>query len=152
VIAEIHKKLAAGTKPIKGVLVENKGLSETVHYRMIDEKDLPRLRGIFEEIVGFYLSSGRIKTAENKKTLEVLPNTEWDKGKMVLKLSGSYAGGDALPVYVGDDRTDEDAFKAVKKCGIPILVSETPKRSHARYYLKDADEVVRFLEMLPDLH
>jgi len=58
VIAEIHKKLAAGTKPIKGVLVENKGLSETVHYRMIDEKDLPRLRGIFEEIVGFICLQG----------------------------------------------------------------------------------------------
>jgi len=151
VIAEIHKKLAAGTKPIKGVLVENKGLSETVHYRMIDEKDLPRLRGIFEEIVGFYLSSGRIKTAENKKTLEVLPNTEWDKGKW-FEAFRQLRRRRCLPVYVGDDRTDEDAFKAVKKCGIPILVSETPKRSHARYYLKDADEVVRFLEMLPDLH
>ena len=45
--------------------------------------------------------------------MEIRPTIEWDKGHAVeyfletLGLSNS----DVIPVYIGDDRTDEDAFK-----------------------------------------
>ncbi|MFZ2455958.1 MAG: trehalose-phosphatase [Candidatus Altiarchaeia archaeon] len=150
-IKEIHEKLLFETKEFKGVFVENKEISEALHYRMADEKDIPEIRKIFSRVVGPYLSSGKIRTAKNKKTLEVLPDINWNKGKMVLKLLEERAGGDALAIYVGDDRTDEDAFQAVGKNGISVLVSERPKKSHAGYYLKDVNEVVRFLGLLKGL-
>jgi trehalose-phosphatase len=151
IIEEIHEKLLIKTGSIKGVILENKGISEAVHYRMADEKDVPEIRKIFRHIVNPYLSSGKIRITRNKKTFEVLPDIDWDKGKMAQKLLREHAGRDALAVYVGDDRTDEDAFQAVGKNGISVLVSERPKKSHARYYLKDVNEVVRFLGLLKGL-
>lgn len=148
IINEIHKKLLIETRSINGIIIENKGLTETVHYRMVSNKDLSRLRKIFRKIVNFYLSDGKIKTSRNKKTLEILPNIDWDKGKIVLKLWGDSAEKGILPIYVGDDRTDADAFKALKRFGIPVLVSENPGKSNAQYYLKDVKDVIKFLNML----
>ena len=50
-----------------------------------------------------------------KKVFELRPASEWHKGKAVVWLLEALglAGSDALPVYLGDDVTDEDAFGAV---------------------------------------
>ena len=50
-----------------------------------------------------------------------------------------------LPIYIGDDRTDEDAFRALEKRGIAILVSEQPQVTAANYWLSKPEEVERFL-------
>ncbi|PIN21272.1 Trehalose-phosphatase [Handroanthus impetiginosus] len=57
---------------------------------------------------------------------------------------------DVLPIYVGDDRTDEDAFKVLKEGnrGFGIIVSSVPKESNASYSLRDPSEVMDFLKML----
>jgi trehalose 6-phosphate phosphatase len=59
---------------------------------------------------------------------------------------------DVLPVYIGDDRTDEDAFKVLRKRGqgIGILVSKCPKETNASYSLQDPGEVMDFLLRLVD--
>lgn len=148
IINEIHKKLLIETRSINGIIIENKGLTETVHYRMVSNKDLSRLRKIFRKIVNFYLSDGKIKTSRNKKTLEILPNIDWGKGKIVLKLWSDSSEKGILPIYIGDDRADEDAFKALEKFGISVLVSENPGKSNAKYYLKSINDVIIFLRSL----
>ena len=55
-----------------------------------------------------------------------------------------------LPVYIGDDSTDEDAFKALKNKGLTIFVGESSD-SKAGYYLKNTEEVVKFLRLISDL-
>uniref|UniRef100_A0A2K1R4N9 Trehalose 6-phosphate phosphatase n=1 Tax=Populus trichocarpa TaxID=3694 RepID=A0A2K1R4N9_POPTR len=57
---------------------------------------------------------------------------------------------DVLPIYVGDDRTDGDAFKILRErnCGYGILVSKSPKESNAYYSLRDPSEVMEFLMFL----
>ena len=59
-------------------------------------------------------------------------------------------GKDILPLYLGDDVTDEDAFKALKDKGITVFVGE-PQQSHAQYYLKDTQEVSDFLKRVVQL-
>jgi len=54
----------------------------------------------------------------------------------------------ALPIYIGDDRTDEDAFRAIDQRGIGIVVAEQSQSTAARYSLKNPDEVERFLRAL----
>jgi trehalose 6-phosphate phosphatase len=54
----------------------------------------------------------------------------------------------ARPIYIGDDRTDEDAFRALEKRGVGILVSEEPKPTAASYSLRDPSDVERFLRTL----
>jgi trehalose-phosphatase len=56
--------------------------------------------------------------------------------------------GGIRPIYIGDDSTDEDAFRALQQHGIGILVSEQLQPTAARYSLKDPDEVERFLRAL----
>jgi trehalose 6-phosphate phosphatase len=55
---------------------------------------------------------------------------------------------DTRPIYIGDDRTDEDAFRALEQSGVGILVSEEPRATAASYTLRDPSEVERFLREL----
>ncbi|MBM3244675.1 MAG: trehalose-phosphatase [Candidatus Omnitrophica bacterium] len=129
---------------IKGVLIEDKKLSLALHFRLVDRKQLPFVKTVFHEIIILYLAKNKIKIKYGKEVLEVRPPVQWDKGKVVLWLLArqkfAKAGAEVLPVYIGDDITDEDAFKAFQRLGITILVGK-PKPSYAHYYLKNPDEV-----------
>jgi len=56
--------------------------------------------------------------------------------------------GDVYPIYLGDDATDEDAFRALKGKGLSILVAEGARKSEAEYFLRDVEEVKEFLGRL----
>jgi len=156
VIERIYKKLNGKLAGIKGALVENKGLGLSVHYRLVDEGSLPKVRAAFDEAVKEAEASGRIRVTHGKKVFEVRPAVDIDKGKAVGMLidnhiNRSAAGnGKLMPIYIGDDRTDEDGFRAIEEYGrgISIFVGAPRTRSAARYYLKSTDEVLEFLNKL----
>jgi trehalose-phosphatase len=87
---------------------------------------------------------------DGKKVYELLPDIDWDKGKAVLWLLKTLGleSRNVLPIYIGDDRTDEDAFRALEKRGVAILVSEHPQVTAASYWLNNPEEVERFLHAL----
>ncbi|CAL5369133.1 unnamed protein product [Camellia sinensis] len=73
---------------------------------------------------------------------EIRPTIKWDKGKALefLLESLGYANcSDVFPVYIGDDRTDENAFKVLRDRGqgFGILVSKIPKDTNASYCLQE---------------
>jgi alpha,alpha-trehalase len=88
-----------------------------------------------------------LRRMDGKKVYELLPDINWNKGKAVLWLLETLEveRGKALPIYIGDDRTDEDAFRALEKRGVAILVSEHPQATAANYCLNNPEEVERFL-------
>jgi len=141
--SDLGKKLAG----IKGAFLEDKGLSLALHFRIVDKDEVSFVKEVFHETVIFHLAKNRIKIKEGKKVLEVRPLMEWDKGKVVLWLLNreKFRRFDTVPVYIGDDTTDEDAFKALERIGLTIFVG-APKRSLAQYYLKDTAEVHEFLK------
>ncbi|MCI13454.1 putative trehalose-phosphate phosphatase G-like, partial [Trifolium medium] len=78
--------------------------------------------------------------------LEIRPVIDWNKGKAVeflLESLGLTDRNDVLPIYIGDDKTDEDAFKVLRERnrGYGILVSSARKESNAFYSLRDPNEV-----------
>lgn len=78
---------------------------------------------------------------------------DWDKGRALLHLLevlGLQEQADVLPIYIGDDKTDEDAFKALQgpNNGVGILVSTKAKPTAAAFTVRDPDEVAAFLKML----
>lgn len=154
VIRYINEELARQLSGIKGVLIEDKRLTLSIHYRLVDKKDMPWFERIFSEVTNPYAVSGKIKIDSGKKLYEIKPPVQWDKGKAVLWLLAreQFVSGEnkVLPVYIGDDVTDEDAFKALKGKGLTIFVGE-PANSAADYYLKDAEEVNRFLHLILNL-
>ena len=143
--SELHKRLD-GTN---GALVERKRFSIAAHYRDVKEEDIPIVGRAVAEVAARHRELRRI---DGKKVYELLPDIDWGKGKAVLWLLearglGSRSGG-IRPVYIGDDRTDEDAFRAIGQSGISILVSEESQPTAARYSLREPAEVERFLRAL----
>ncbi|XP_024027890.1 trehalose-phosphate phosphatase A isoform X1 [Morus notabilis] len=149
-IHEVFTSLVESTKGIEGAKVENNKFCVSVHYRNVDEKNWNLVAQCVHNILKDY---PRLRLTHGRKVLEVRPVINWDKGKAVafllesLRLSNC---DDVLPIYVGDDRTDEDAFKVLKErnCGYGILVSSVPKESSAYYSLRDPSEVMEFLKSL----
>jgi alpha,alpha-trehalase len=141
---EAEKELREKLDDIAGALIERKCFSIAAHYRNVNESDFPKLERAVSEIATRHRELRRI---DGKKVYELLPNIDWDKGKAVLWLLEQLGleGPDARPIYIGDDRTDEDAFRALEQRGVGILVSEEPRVTAASYSLRDSSEVQRFL-------
>ncbi|XP_010053438.1 probable trehalose-phosphate phosphatase F isoform X2 [Eucalyptus grandis] len=150
VIDEVFRTLVENTKGIKGAKVENHKFCASVHYRNVDEKNWPVIAQCVHDILKEY---PRLRLTHGRKVLEVRPVIDWNKGKAVeflLDSLGLSDTEDVLPIYIGDDKTDEDAFKVLREgnFGFGILVSSTPKETSAVYSLKDPSEVMEFLKSL----
>ncbi|KAK7312082.1 hypothetical protein VNO77_35651 [Canavalia gladiata] len=149
-INEVFKSLVECTKDIKGAKVEDNKFCASVHYRNVDEKSWDLVGQRVHDVLKGY---PRLRLTHGRKVLEVRPVINWDKGKAVtflLESLGLNNCDDVLPIYIGDDRTDEDAFKVLKEGnkGYGILVSSAPKDSNAIYSLRDPSEVMEFLKSL----
>ncbi|XP_033145385.1 probable trehalose-phosphate phosphatase E isoform X3 [Brassica rapa] len=95
----------------------------------------------------------KLMLTQGRKVLEIRPIIKWDKGKaleFLLESLGYENCTHVFPIYIGDDRTDEDAFKILrdKRQGLGILVSKYAKETNASYSLQEPDEVMDFLERL----
>jgi trehalose-phosphatase len=75
---------------------------------------------------------------------------DWDKGRAVLWLLNKLGADqpDVVPFYIGDDVTDEDAFRILTHRGLGILVGEHGEPTYAKFKLTDVDEMKRFLQQL----
>ena len=152
-LKEIKGKLEKSLSSINGVLVENKGFSLSVHYRLADMENIPAIKVRFYTVIFPYEFTNNVQVKPGKMVLEVKPPTSWDKGKVVLwllarcKLAIRTKKREVLPIYIGDDKTDEDAFGSLKGSAITIFVGR-PKKTKARFYLKDPEEVAIFLTRL----
>jgi trehalose-phosphatase len=142
-----EKELHEALDGIPGARVERKRFSVAAHYRIVKENDVARVERGVSEVAARHRELRRIG---GKKNLELLPDVDWDKGKAVLWLLEvlGLECGNNRPTYIGDDRTDEDAFRALEQRGVGILVEEQPRPTAARYSLKNTAEVEHFLRAL----
>jgi trehalose 6-phosphate phosphatase len=150
----VHYVLSRTVGRIKGVMVEDKGLSLSVHYRLVEEDKTEEVKDTFHRITGGAEVLGKIKITSGKKVYEVRPAVTWDKGKAVKLLMKRHGKGGRksrlLPIYIGDDLTDEDGFKVIENYGngLSVFVGEEGQHSAARYSLKSPTEVAAFLKLL----
>jgi len=152
IITKISRVLHNKLRHIKGVLIENKDLSLSIHYRLVASKNIPLVKTLFCQATAFNLWRNEIRVRLGKKVLEVCPAVNWDKGKAVLWLLQNMSfseNASVMPIYIGDDATDEDAFKMLKDSGLTIFVGR-PQKTNARYYVNDTTEVMTFLSWLEE--
>lgn len=130
---------------MKCAFFENKGLTASIHYRLLDG-DVETFLSAVRIHLRRYVEGGALRVVEGKKVVEIRPNVEWDKGKAVewLLRQERFRGG--IPIYLGDDETDRDAFRAVGETGISVAVGL--KLEGADYYLRTQEEVEEFLRWL----
>jgi len=146
VISSIARKLTKKLSSFPQAILEQKHLSLSLHYRLVKKRRVPQLKGIFLQIIKPYLAAQKIRVTHGKKVWEVRPPIEWDKGKALLWLVQRLKHRKIFVIYVGDDLTDEDAFRSANKIGgVSILVGRR-RNSRARYYLRSAKDTQKFLE------
>ncbi|PKB84327.1 MAG: trehalose-phosphatase [SAR202 cluster bacterium Io17-Chloro-G9] len=147
----IAVKLQEAMAGLTGAIVEPKGLTLTVHYRMTPDSQLERVERAFASTVAPYVDSGSVKITAGKKVLEVRPNVDWDKGKAIAKLSETFPGA-SQTLFFGDDLTDEDGFKVVQDSGgIAVFVGPARQPTVAWHRLDSPGEVGQVLGLLTQL-
>jgi len=146
-MSEISERLERELAGIDGALLEPKRYSVAVHFRLVSAEDAGRVEKLVDSIVG---ADDRLKKAHGKKVFEIRPDIEWDKGKALLFLLEALDldRPDVVPIYIGDDVTDEDAFRELVDRGIGFLVSETPKPTNAHFWLQAPWEVYALFDKL----
>lgn len=149
-IRAIYRNLRKSLK-IKDAIIENKFYTLSIHYRLVKKRYLEILKSKVYNIAAPYRKKGIILITEGKKVLEIRPNLRWNKGSMVRWMIRKLRIRGGLPVYIGDDKTDEDAFKALRESGLTILVSKKPVPTEAKFRLKSPREVFAFLRYVINL-
>jgi len=137
---------------IAGAVVERKRFDIAVHYRHVAAEEEGDVEDAVAKVV--FDATGLRKT-RGKMVLQVQPDIEWDKGKAVLWLLQELdlRRPDVLPLFVGDDVTDEDAFRMLRGIdGLGIVVRDAGSRrlTAAHYALESVEEVQRFLDKLTE--
>ena len=144
---ELHQRLHRTLARVPGLLLETKGYSMSVHYRLVENGAVAEVEALIDGLLQDYPG---LRKTHGKKVFEIRPRFDWNKGKAVQWILQAMGldQPDAMPLYVGDDATDEDGFEAVAGRGVGILVEDRPGPTAASYRLKDDAEVGRFLERL----
>lgn len=128
-------------QPIAGAIVEFKGLTASIHYRQVAESDPPTVEEAVRAAVVRAGDLFRLNPA--RKVFEIMPRTGWHKGAAVRWIDERLGGDEVLPVYLGDDTADEEAFRILPEA---VTVRVGARRAIcARYSLPDPAAVQEFL-------
>jgi trehalose 6-phosphate phosphatase len=130
-------------KEIPGILFEEKGPILSIHYRNVPQQFITKVPQILEAELQRWRD--RWKMASGKMVLEIRPKVDFHKGKAVREILKTFPSLELLPIYLGDDQTDEDAFRVVKGWGISVFVGPGGAPSRADFFLQNPDEVQEFL-------
>lgn len=141
--ASLHEQLDS----IVGTLIERKKYSVAVHYRLTGSQDLPVVRSAVEAVLSQHSD---IRAIHGKKLYDLQPGIDWDKGKALMWLLAALniPRDGVMTFFIGDDVTDEDAFRVLQDENIGMIVEDTARYTYATYRLNNPDEVVQFLRYL----
>jgi alpha,alpha-trehalase len=129
------------------VSIERKRFAIVLRYKERDMLSTAHLEATIEQVK---MQLPRLRKIGGKQVFELLPNIDWNKGRAVKWLLAEMGleGPDKLPLYIGDDVTDEDAFRSLRGVGIGILVAKRPQPSMATYRISDSNDVLKLLHHL----
>lgn len=146
VLKTIKHEMEEVSQNYKGSLVENKTYSVAFHYRRVIRGKKLELENVLHNRFSKYLQKHRVSLIMDKDAYDIKANTGWTKGEVVngFKKLSLYDMGKII--YIGDSKTDEDSFVKLAS-GITIKVG-SPKGSHAKYFLRDEQDVQKFLRWL----
>ncbi len=144
-----EKEMREYATTIPGMEIERKKFAMAVHFRKVREEKLPAVQKKVQEVLD---RNKELKAGKGKMLVELKPALDWHKGKaletIVQQLDPS---GEAVIAFIGDDVTDEDAFRVLKEDDLGIFVGMHNGPTAANYRLEDVDEVGVFLGKLKEV-
>lgn len=142
--AELRDQLAL----LDGIHVEHKRFAVAIHYRNAAPEAVRRVTAV----VNTFGQRKNLRVTHGRRVIELRPDVAWDKGKVLEWILHLTTRPDpTMPIYIGDDLTDEDAFDAVRRDGIGIVARHGEDRDRptaARFALDGPDAVCNFIERL----
>lgn len=147
ILDEAELQLNKSLNGIQGALVERKKYAIAVHFRNVEEGKVKEVEEKVMEVLGRHK---KLKKGSGKMIIELKPAQDWHKGKALTWILDALQLGSEnhIPIFIGDDVTDEDALKVIEKDGIGIIVGKHEEDTAASYSLRDTEEVALFLEIL----
>ncbi|HHT9127129.1 MAG TPA: trehalose-phosphatase [Candidatus Wujingus californicus] len=149
----IYMKLFKSLRHIKGIYIEDKGLSISLHYRAVKKKgDVEYITSTLHAITKPFLDRKMLSLSTGKMVYEIRPPVEWNKASTIQWLLTHYFpvefSEDAMLIYLGDDKADIEVFDSLRGKGLTIFVGNPSDMSPADYYVNSPEEVKVFLEHL----
>jgi alpha,alpha-trehalase len=145
---EIAKLVRPRLSDLPGVFIEDKDLSIALHYREAEPAVRVVAQALFIEAARAGLEAGRLRMLPGSCVIELLPAIAWHKGSALewIRERIQRVHGPTFTVYVGDDLTDEDAFRAVGPDGMAIAASD--RVTGAEFRVDGPTGVARLLHSL----
>ncbi len=144
---EATRNLNSKIGSIEGVRIERKKYAIAVHYRNVADEQVDTVIQAVEDELN---RQEKLKGGGGKKIKELKPKIDWHKGRATewLMEKLNLKGEKVLPVFIGDDLTDEDGLKAIHETGIGIIAGDHGEKTWAHYRVEDVAEVQQFLQQL----
>ncbi|ANZ28348.1 trehalose-phosphatase [Rhodococcus sp. WB1] len=146
--AALQERLA----DVPGAVIEHKRFTVAVHYRNVAPD---REEGLVAAVHEVAAAEDHLRVTTGRKVVEIRPDVDWDKGRALEWVLEHVRDEDnPIPVYIGDDITDEDAFDALAGTGLGIVVRHTEdgdRRSAAQFSVDGPEQVRRLLQRLAEL-
>lgn len=153
-ISKLSDKLKWALKDMPGVLVEDKTYSVSVHYRNVAPQNISKVRRIFQKTWHDFQVKVSFRVRPGKKVWEVRPVYGCsDKGKAIGSLLRSMPAAQRKGlrmIYIGDDRTDEDAFAVLRRSDASFYVG-SGVRTRAQHKLRSPKEVFDLLKQIREI-
>lgn len=143
----LRKELREALHPLKGVEIEDKQLSLTLHYRRATTAAAEKMKNFVNRLK---LPAG-VRRHDGKMVIEFRPQVDWNKGLALQHIMQHLDIPPAATLYLGDDLTDEDAFCKLCSAGVSVHVGGSDVRTLAKWQAHDPADVVLFLQTLADI-
>jgi trehalose 6-phosphate phosphatase len=146
-VRSLYERLDA-VRSIPGLVLEDKHASVAVHVRAVPMEQRQEALARAESCADEWVAGGLLRRLNGNMVVEFLPNIAAHKGdatKWIAEDVEERCGQPVWTVFVGDDITDEDAFKSIKH-GIGVLVGA--RDTHATHRVADVNEVGALLEWI----
>ena len=148
VLQELKQGMSSSLGGMNGVLFEHKPVSFAVHYRKTSALAEKKVKRLVLEACSDLVHQEQISVMQGKKVIEIMPPHVMNKGQAAQRLLRAWGRKKYLPIFIGDDRTDEAAFEVFEGSGLTVKVGRNTTDSAARHYLDDVQSVRTFLQMI----
>jgi len=154
----VEAQLRERTRSIAGAQIERKRFSLSAHYRRVGRADLSAFEVAVLDVIA---KNPGLSHTLGKMVHDLKPAIDWNKGKALLAMRARMReqGSDPalaaarprrwsrppLTIYIGDDRSDEDAFAVLGGDDVGVVIGAPAYPTRARYTVRDGDEASAFL-------
>ena len=139
---DIYEKLYKFSKNHPGSMIEEKNVSVALHYRNVPEIEKKAI-----SIVNHLVRGSNLKLLKGKKVLELVPKNS-NKGKAINFFMNKHPFLHKIPIYIGDDVTDEYGFELVNNLGGYSIKVGYESNTLANFFIKDTISVLKFLNLV----